>query len=52
MGAVSSEIFITTILATLCSTVAAIIAVKFLEKHKRFAQQPLPATATGESEDD
>jgi spore maturation protein A len=37
MGATASEIFITTILATLCSTIAAIAAVKFLEKRKRFA---------------
>jgi spore maturation protein A len=37
MGASASEIFVTTILATLCSTVAAIVAVKFLEKRKRFA---------------
>lgn len=37
MGAVSSQIFITTILATLCSTIAAIIAVKVLEKTKRFS---------------
>ena len=37
MGATASEIFITTILATLCSTIAAIAAVKFLEKRKRFS---------------
>ena len=37
MGATASEIFITTILATLCSTIAAIVAVKFLERRKRFA---------------
>ncbi|MEJ2257632.1 MAG: nucleoside recognition domain-containing protein [Woeseiaceae bacterium] len=37
MGATASEIFITTILATLCSTIAAIAAVKFLERRKRFA---------------
>jgi spore maturation protein A len=37
MGATASEIFITTILATTCSTIAAIAAVKFLEKRKRFA---------------
>jgi spore maturation protein A len=37
MGATASEIFITTILATSCSTVAAIAAVKFLERRKRFA---------------
>ena len=37
MGGVSSQIFIPTILATTCSTVAAVVAVKFLEKRKRFA---------------
>ena len=36
MGGVSSQIFIPTILATTCSTIAAIVAVKFLEKRKRF----------------
>ena len=36
MGATASEIFITTILATLFSTIAAITAVKLLEKMKRF----------------
>jgi spore maturation protein A len=36
MGASASEIFLTTILATLCSTIAAIAAVKFLERMKRF----------------
>ncbi len=40
MGATVSEIFITTILATSLSTVAAIAAVKFLEKRKRFAIVP------------
>ncbi|MDH5618905.1 MAG: nucleoside recognition protein [Gammaproteobacteria bacterium] len=39
MGATASEIFITTILATSCSTIAAIAAVKFLEKRKRFAME-------------
>jgi spore maturation protein A len=43
MGATASEIFITTILATLCSTIAAIVAVKFLERRKRFA---MPAEDT------
>jgi len=43
MGATASEIFITTILATTCSTIAAIAAVKFLERRKRFA---LPAEDT------
>ena len=37
MGASASEIFVTTILATSLSTVAAIAAVKFLEKRKRLA---------------
>ena len=37
MGAAASDIFITTILATLCSTIAAITAVKFLERRKQFA---------------
>ena len=37
MGVVASEIFITTILATLCSTITAIVMVKFLERRKRFA---------------
>jgi len=51
MGAVSSGIYITTILATLCSTIAAIIAVKFLEKRKRFAYAPA-ADSTGGREHD
>ena len=37
MGVAASQIFITTILATLCSTVTAIIMVKLLEKMKRFS---------------
>ncbi len=37
MGTVSNQIFITTIIATSMSTIAAIIAVKVLEKTKRFA---------------
>lgn len=53
MGAVSSQIFITTILATLCSTTAAIITVKLLEKSKRFAIEPtVDAAAAGDGEDD
>jgi spore maturation protein A len=36
MGTYASEIFITTIIATSMSTIAAIIAVKGLEKLKRF----------------
>jgi spore maturation protein A len=45
MGASASEIFIPTILATTCSTVAAIVAVKLLGKLKRFAP---PARAAEE----
>jgi len=45
MGATASDIFITTILATLFSTTAAIIAVKLMEKRKRFSV----ATAIGEA---
>ena len=37
MGAHSSQIFITTIVATGMSTIAAVIAVKFFEKQKQFA---------------
>ena len=37
MGVTASQIFVTTILATLCSTIAAIIMVKLLEKMKRFS---------------
>lgn len=40
MGATASEIFLTTILATLTSTLAAVAIVKFLEKRKRFAIVP------------
>ncbi len=43
MGATASDIFLTTILATSISTVAAVAAVKFLEKRKRFAIQPAKA---------
>jgi spore maturation protein A len=39
MGTASNQIFITTIFATGLSTIAAIIAVKTLEKMKRFAIQ-------------
>jgi spore maturation protein A len=49
MCTVSSQIFITTILATLCSTIAAIVAVKFLEKRKWF-QAEAEAPALGEAE--
>jgi len=37
MGAAASQIFITTILATLASTVTAIVMVRLLEKMKRFS---------------
>ena len=43
MGATASDIFLTTILATSISTVAAVVAVKFLEKRKRFAIAPAAA---------
>src|SRR5210317_2419929 len=36
MGVTASQIFITTILATLCSTITAIIMVKVLQKTRRF----------------
>ena len=47
MGGGSSQIFIPTILATTCSTIAAIAAVKFLERRKRFA---LPEAETADAE--
>lgn len=37
MGAAASQIFVTTILATLASTITAILMVKLLEKMKRFS---------------
>jgi len=37
MGATTSQIFIPTILATLCSTIAAIFMVRVLQKMKRFS---------------
>jgi spore maturation protein A len=37
MGMAASQIFITTILATLCSTITAIFMVRMLEKMKRFS---------------
>ena len=53
MGATASDIFITTILATLLSTIAAITAVKVLEKMKRFAPDASPpGTASGETDHD
>lgn len=51
MGAVSSQVFITTILATLCSTTAAIITVKLLEKSKRFAVTPTAGDAASDDAD-
>ncbi|RMF07458.1 MAG: nucleoside recognition protein [Candidatus Neomarinimicrobiota bacterium] len=39
MGVVSNQIFITTIIATTLSTVAGIVAVKWLEKWKRFREE-------------
>ncbi len=48
MGATASDIFITTILATLLSTIAAITAVKVLEKMKRFAPDAAPMSTTSE----
>jgi len=53
MGATASDIFITTILATLLSTIAAIAAVKFLERMKRFAPDAAPSGGTsGEADHD
>jgi len=53
MGATASEIFLTTILATLLSTAAAIIAVKLLRKMKRFSMtEAEDAPGTGEDGDD
>lgn len=51
MGATASEIFITTILATLFSTVAAITAVKLLEKMKRFSVSVAAEEAEPEGDD-
>ncbi|MEQ9561937.1 MAG: nucleoside recognition domain-containing protein [Woeseiaceae bacterium] len=50
MGASVSDIFVTTILATLCSTLAAIVAVKFLENRKRFARVPATKPQVPEEE--
>jgi spore maturation protein A len=53
MGATASDIFITTILATLLSTIAAITAVKVLEKMKRFAPDaPSLGSDSGEADHD
>jgi spore maturation protein A len=52
MGATASDIFITTILATLLSTIAAIVAVKVLEKMKRFSVSAALGEAEAEAEDD
>ena len=51
MGATASDIFITTILATLLSTIAAITAVKVLEKMKRFAPDAAPMSTISEETD-
>ena len=51
MGATASDIFITTILATLLSTIAAITAVKVLEKMKRFAPDAPPVSKASEEAD-
>ncbi len=51
MGATASDIFITTILATLLSTIAAITAVKVLEKMKRFAPDAAPVSKASEETD-
>lgn len=50
MGGVSSQIFIPTILATLCSTVAAIVTVKVLERRKHFALPEEPAESGSDRE--
>jgi len=51
MGATASDIFLTTILATICSTVAAVICVKLFEKMKRFAPEPLPVEQLAQETD-
>jgi len=51
MGATASDIFITTILATLLSTVAAITAVKVLEKMKRFSVSAALGETAAEDDD-
>jgi len=51
MGATASDIFITTILATLFSTIAAITAVKVLEKMKRFSVEATIAATTAGDDD-
>jgi len=50
MGATASDIFITTILATLFSTIAAIASVKFLEKRKRFSVSAAADVAPSEGD--
>jgi spore maturation protein A len=52
MGTVSSEIFLTTIFATTCSTIAAIVAVKLMEKAKAFAVTPAGKMPDGGNQDD
>jgi len=51
MGATASDIFITTILATLFSTIAAITAVKILEKRKRFSVSATSDATPPEADD-
>ena len=51
MGVNSNQIFLSTILATTMSTIAAIIAVKLLEKSKRFASEPQLEKKTGRQEE-
>lgn len=51
MGASASDIFITTILATLFSTIAAVVAVKVLEKRKRFSVSAAADAAPQQADD-
>lgn len=51
MGASASDIFITTILATLFSTIAAVVAVKVLEKRKRFSVSAAADAAPPQADD-
>jgi len=51
MGATASQVFMTTILATTCSTVAAVIAVKLLQKRKSFAVSATDEGTEGQSHD-
>lgn len=51
MGASASDIFITTILATLFSTIAAVVAVKVLEKRKSFSVSVTADAAPPQADD-